>query len=76
MVIILLPVPVIGGIIPVQTETYEYTISGLLGKRTDPFQQTLCIRDHLAGIRNDVAGCRAVNSYTHLSRSQPYGQKI
>jgi len=35
MIIILLPVPIIGGIIPVQTETYEHTISGLLGKRTD-----------------------------------------
>jgi hypothetical protein len=37
MIIILLPVPIIGGIIPVQTETYEHTISGLLGKRTDLF---------------------------------------
>jgi hypothetical protein len=37
LIIILLPVPIIGGIIPVQTETYEHTISGLLGKRTDLF---------------------------------------
>lgn len=30
MIIILLPVPIIGDIIPVQTETYEHTIPGCL----------------------------------------------
>src|SRR4051812_18102924 len=37
-----------------RTETYEHTISGLLAKRSDLFNEAERIRDRLAEIRNDV----------------------
>lgn len=40
---------------PARTETYEHTISGLLAKRADLFNEAVRIRDRLAEIRNDVS---------------------
>jgi hypothetical protein len=40
---------------PVRTETFEHTISGLLGKRADLFGEAERIRDRLAEIKNDVS---------------------
>jgi len=40
---------------PVRTETFEHTISGLLGKRADLFGEAERIRDRLGEIRNDVS---------------------
>lgn len=40
---------------PARTETYEHTISGLLAKRSDLFNEAMRIRDRLAEIRNDVS---------------------
>lgn len=37
-----------------RTETYELTVSGLLTKRADLFNEAERIRDRLAEIRNDV----------------------
>lgn len=37
-----------------RTETYEHTISGLLTKRSDLFNEAIRIRDRLAEIKNDV----------------------
>ncbi len=39
---------------PARTENYEHTISGLLAKRADLFNEAERIRDRLAEIRNDV----------------------
>ncbi|HLP68656.1 MAG TPA: hypothetical protein VK181_14165 [Rhizobium sp.] len=39
---------------PARTETYEHTISGLLGKRADLFNEAERIRDRLAEIKNDI----------------------
>lgn len=39
---------------PARTETYEHTISGLLAKRADLFNEATRIRDRLAEIKNDV----------------------
>jgi len=39
---------------PARTETYEHTVSGLLGKRADLFGEAERIRDRLAEIKNDV----------------------
>jgi hypothetical protein len=39
---------------PARTETYEHTISGLLSKRSDLFNEAEGIRDRLAAIRNDI----------------------
>jgi hypothetical protein len=39
---------------PARTETYEHTISGLLSKRSDLFNEAERIRDRLAAIRNDI----------------------
>lgn len=39
---------------PARTETYEHTISGLLAKRADLFNEAERIRDRLAEIKNDV----------------------
>jgi len=39
---------------PARTDTYEHTISGLLAKRADLFNQAVRLRDRLAEIRNDV----------------------
>lgn len=36
------------------THTYEHTISGLLGKRADLFNEAERIRDRLAEIKNDI----------------------
>lgn len=37
-----------------RTETYEHTISGLLAKRADLFNEAERIRDRLAEIKNDI----------------------
>ncbi len=39
---------------PARTETFEHTISGLLAKRGDLFNEAQRIRDRLAEIRNDL----------------------
>lgn len=39
---------------PARTDTYEHTISGLLAKRSDLFNEAIRIRDRLAAIRNDI----------------------
>lgn len=38
-----------------RTQTYEHTVSGLLTKRADLFNEAERIRDRLAEIKNDVA---------------------
>jgi hypothetical protein len=40
---------------PARTETFEHTISGLLAKRADLFNEAERIRDRLAEIKNDVS---------------------
>lgn len=40
---------------PARTDTFEHTISGLLKKRSDLFNEAERIRDRLAEIKNDVA---------------------
>ena len=42
------------GMKPARTETYEHTISGLLAKRADLFNEAERIRDRLAEIKNDI----------------------
>jgi hypothetical protein len=37
-----------------RTETFEHTISGLLTKRADLFNEAIRIRDRLAEIKNDI----------------------
>lgn len=39
---------------PARTDTYEHTISGLLAKRADLFNEAERIRDRLAEIKNDI----------------------
>lgn len=39
---------------PARTETFEHTITGLLAKRADLFNEAIRIRDRLAEIKNDV----------------------
>lgn len=39
---------------PARTETYEHTISGLLSKRADLFNEAIRLRDRTAEIKNDV----------------------
>ena len=39
---------------PARTETYEHTMSGLLAKRADLFNEAERIRDRLAEIKNDI----------------------
>lgn len=39
---------------PARTETFDHTISGLLKKRADLFNEAERIRDRLAEIRNDI----------------------
>ena len=39
---------------PARTETFEHTISGLLKKRADLFNEAERIRDRLAEIKNDI----------------------
>jgi hypothetical protein len=39
---------------PARTETFEHTISGLLKKRADLFNEAVRLRDRLAAIKNDV----------------------
>ena len=39
---------------PARTDTFEHTISGLLTKRADLFNEAERIRDRLAEIRNDL----------------------
>src|SRR4051794_23862676 len=40
---------------PARTETFEHTISGLLAKRADLFNEAERVRDRLAEIKNDVS---------------------
>jgi hypothetical protein len=40
---------------PAKTETFEHTITGLLAKRVDLFNEAIGLRDRLAEIKNDVA---------------------
>lgn len=39
---------------PARTDTFEHTISGLLAKRADLFNEAERIRDRLAEIKNDI----------------------
>ncbi len=39
---------------PARTDTYEHTITGLLTKRADLFNEAIRLRDRLAEIRNDI----------------------
>jgi len=39
---------------PARTETFEHTISGLLKKRADLFNEAERLRDRMAEIRNDI----------------------
>jgi len=39
---------------PARTESFEHTISGLLAKRAELFNEAERIRDRLAEIKNDV----------------------
>jgi len=39
---------------PARTETYEHTMTGLLAKRADLFNEAERIRDRLAEIKNDI----------------------
>jgi hypothetical protein len=39
---------------PARTDTYEHTMSGLLAKRADLFNEAEIIRDRLAEIKNDI----------------------
>jgi hypothetical protein len=39
---------------PARTETFEHTITGLLAKRADLFNESERIRDRLAEIKNDI----------------------
>ncbi len=39
---------------PARTDTFEHTISGLLKKRADSFNEAERIRDRLAEIKNDI----------------------
>jgi hypothetical protein len=39
---------------PARTETFEHTITGLLMKRADLFNEAERIRDRLAEIKNDI----------------------
>lgn len=43
------------GMKPARTETFEHTISGLLAKRADLFNEAVRIRERLAEIKNDVS---------------------
>lgn len=48
---------------PAQAETFEHTISGLLAKRHDLFQEGERARDRIAEIRNDLSALdRVLNS--------------
>ncbi|MGE0752316.1 MAG: hypothetical protein AB7K64_17215 [Variibacter sp.] len=47
---------------PARTETFEHTISGLLKKRADLFNEAERIRDRLAEIKNDVSAIDRVLS--------------
>jgi len=40
---------------PARTETFEHTISGLLAKRAELFNEAVRLRDRLAEIKNDVS---------------------
>ena len=39
---------------PARTETFEHTVSGLLAKRADLFNEAARLRDRIAEIKNDV----------------------
>ena len=39
---------------PARTDTYEHTITGLLGRRVELFHEAERIRDRLAEIKNDI----------------------
>jgi hypothetical protein len=40
---------------PARTETYEHTISGLLSKRADPFNEAIRLRDRTPRLRTTLA---------------------
>ena len=40
---------------PARTDTYEHTITGLLGRRVELFHEAERIRDRLAEIKNDIS---------------------
>jgi hypothetical protein len=44
----------IAGMKPARTDTYEHTISGLLSKRADLFNEAIRLRDRIAEIKNDI----------------------
>ncbi len=48
---------------PARTETYEHTITGLLAKRADLFNEAERIRDRLAEIRNDIGAVDRIFGY-------------
>jgi hypothetical protein len=50
------------GMKPARTDTFEHTISGLLKKRADLFNEAERIRDRLAEIKNDVGAIDRVLS--------------
>ncbi len=39
---------------PARTETYEHTITGLLSKRADLFNEAVRLRERIAEINNDI----------------------
>lgn len=47
---------------PARTETFEHTISGLLAKRADLFNEAERLRDRTAAIRNDIGAIDRVLS--------------
>lgn len=60
---------------PARTETFEHTISGLLAKRADMFNEAEKVRERLAELRNDILAVdRVLNAlgYTgDLDREMP-----
>ena len=58
-----------------RTDTFEHTISGLLTKRADLFNEAERLRDRLAEIRNDLGAIHqtlGVLSYNgHLDGNRP-----
>lgn len=57
---------------PARTDTYELTISGLLAKRADLFNEAERIRDRLAEIKNDI-GTGPGALYPRLSETSYLG---
>jgi hypothetical protein len=51
---------------PARTATFEHTISGLLTKRADLFNEAERIRDRLAEIKNDIGALDRVLGHARL----------